>query len=331
MISSLNTDASQSKKVCVIVPVYNEEANLRTLVTRLLALQNSASSYLWNFILIDDGSRDSTKHILKEVSASAPSLHVICLSRNFGHQLAVSAGLDHAEGDYLAIIDGDLQDPPELIPAMVQQLESGINMVYGQRISRHGEGFLKKLTAKCFYRMLHILTNVPIPVDTGDFRAFDKKVLQAIKRMPEYHRFLRGMFAWSGFNVAPFPYERQGRHAGITKYSWKAMLRLATNALFSFSDAPLKIASYGGLGIAFVGMLGIAYIILQKLFYENYIIGISAILSAVLVIGGFQLIILGIIGAYIGKIFEQVKGRPLYLIDTTYNINERSSVTGVRT
>jgi glycosyltransferase involved in cell wall biosynthesis len=320
------SNIEQKPSVSVVIPIYNESSNLFALRDRLQALQDNNKQYQWSFLLINDGSTDDSAKIIKELAQSNVSFQAIFLSRNFGHQAALSAGLDHAEGDYIAVIDGDLQDPPELIPEMIAQLEGGLNMVYGQRISRAGEGIFKKLSAKYFYRIMSALTDVAIPVDTGDFRACDRKMLNAVRQLREYHRFLRGMFAWSGFAVKPFPYERKGRHAGVTKFSLRAMVRFAENAIFSFSVAPLKVALYCGVSVAVLGLLGILYIFYQKLFYSNYIIGISAILSSVLVIGGIQLIVLGVIGAYIGKIFEEVKRRPLYIIDHMIHIGDKNGV-----
>ena len=327
----IGTQNLEKKTVSVVVPVYNEFSNISTLVTRVLALNDKTDGYLWSIVFIDDGSTDGSRELLHTIASTTANVKAIFLSRNFGHQIALTAGLDFIDSDFVGVIDGDLQDPPELLPEMIKELESGFDMIYGVRRARNGESLLKKYTASCFYRVLSTLTRVPIPVDTGDFRVFNSKILKAIQRMREYHRFLRGMFAWAGFRAKPFLYERDARSSGVTKYSWRAMSKFALDALLSFSDVPLRVSAYGGMGLAGIGCLGLLYIVYQRFAHENYIAGVSAILFSVLLIGGFQLVILGILGCYIGKIFEEVKRRPLYLVDAIENFSEheRSQVNSI--
>jgi len=303
----------QSERVSVIVPCFNEEALIVESHRRLKAvLDDIASDH--EIIFIDDGSRDGTLDLLRKIQASDPAVRVIALSRNFGHQLAVTAGLDCADGNAVVIIDADLQDPPEVIAEMLASWREGNDVVYGLRTGRDGESFFKLFTAKYFYRFLQAISDVPIPKDTGDFRLMDRRVVEAVKAMPERDRFLRGMVAWTGFQQVALPYHRAPRAAGSTKYSLFRMLRFATDGILSFSAAPLRLAIWLGLATVGLAVMGIFYAVGMRLFTETWVTGWTLGFVAMLFIGGVQLVVLGIIGEYVGRIYGEAKGRPLYLI-----------------
>ncbi len=312
--------------VSVVIPVFNEEAVLPLLVGRLRAMLDGLGE-TWEVIFINDGSRDRTLDGLRAVAAADPTrLRYLSLSRNFGHQIAVSAGLDVARGAAVVIIDADLQDPPELIPAMLQQLRTdGLDVVYAQRRQRAGESAGKRLTAKWFYRLLGALTSVDIPVDTGDFRVITQRVVAVLRQMPERHKFLRGQIAWVGFRQGAFLYDRQSRAAGETGYTWSKMLRLATDALTSFSNLPLKLASIMGFGVSGVAGVLMLYTLYSRFVRNDYQPGWASLMMTVLFLGGVQLIAVGIIGEYLARLSDNVRGRPLYIIaeDSTENSAEK--------
>lgn len=308
-----------NKLISVVIPVFNEEECLPALFKRLDALEKDAGLYRWEFIFVNDGSSDKSESMLKEKAGARQNYVSIHLSRNFGHQFAITAGLDYADGDAVAIIDADLQDPPEAIIDMLGLWEKGYPIVYGKRRSRCGENALKKWTSSLFYRILSRLTDVDIPLDTGDFRLIDKKVADIVKSMRESHRFLRGMIAWTGFYSVAYEYDRQPRMAGKTKFSFGKMIRFALNAIFSFSEIPLRMASYLGLFVIFLAVLGILFILYLRLFTTITIPGISTVLILIMFFGGIQLLVLGIIGEYVGRIFDGNKKRPLYLIKDINN------------
>ena len=316
-----------AKKVAIVIPVLNEEENIDVLFEHLESTREQRKDLSWTYIFVNDGSSDRTGELLDLLAARVSHCSVIHLSRNFGHQRAVTAGLDYADADIVGIIDADLQDPPEALLQMIREVEDGYDMVYGQRSSREGESWFKLATAKLFYRLLERLTNIHIPVDTGDFRVMNRKVLCAVRSMRETHRFIRGMVAWVGFKTKAHQYVRSARHAGESKYPFRKMLRFAIDAVFSFSEAPLKVVSIAGVATAFIGMLGIFYIVARKLFWGDYMTGVSTILFFVLLIGGIQLISLGVIGGYIGRIFEQTKRRPLYIVAATRNLEQAQTET----
>lgn len=313
---------SAPPSVTVVVPVYDEAECITEIITRLDGVASKRPDLSWSFLFVNDGSSDGSREILDEAGRADPRVKVVHLARNFGHQAAVTAGMDLSTATYTAILDADLQDPPEVLLAMLEKLEQGFNLAYGRRTHRARETFLKRHTARLFYRTLSRVTQVSIPEDAGDFRMFDTKVLAAVKRLPEYHRFLRGMIAWVGFRATAVEYARDGRYAGATKYSWFKMVRLAFDAISSFSDVPLRTTNYFGLLTSFVGSLGLLYVIYKLVVDAEYIPGTSATLFAVLFMGGVQLISLGVIGQYIGRIFEQSKQRPLYIVDETVNVRE---------
>lgn len=306
----------------IIVPVFNEEQCLDTLVSRLLALRRKMNGQDVSFIFVDDGSKDGSLRLLERYAALHPFVKVISFSRNFGHQMAVTAGLDHADADYVAIIDADLQDPPELIEDMFKKAEEGFDVVYGKRLERNGETWFKKITAKLFYVFIRKMCDVDIPSDAGDFRLITRQVVLALREMKERHRFIRGMVPWVGFASTPLLYNRDRRFAGETKYPFKKMFRFAKDAIFSFSSTPLKVANFVGSFIVGIGILGALLMVYLRLMTSYTVPGITAVLLAVIVLGGIQIIMIGMIGEYIGRIFEEVKNRPLYIIKAAKNIKK---------
>ncbi|MBI5195877.1 MAG: glycosyltransferase family 2 protein [Nitrospirae bacterium] len=310
----------EKEKLEVIIPVYNEELCITELLKRLLAFKEKLSELDISFILINDGSKDRSLELMHKYADKHDCIKVINLSRNFGHQIAVTAGLDHADADYVAIIDGDLQDPPELIEDMYKKAKEGFDIIYGQRDQRKGDSFFKKFTAKIFYKLLNKMCNISIPADTGDFRLITRRVLKSLNQMREKHRFIRGMVPWCGFKSAPLVYQRDERYAGKTKYPVSKMVNFALDAVFSFSNVPLRIATYFGIAIVGVGVLGGLFIAYLRLFTHLSAPGISTVIITIVIIGGFQIIMLGIVGEYIGRIFEEAKNRPLYLIEGRKNI-----------
>ena len=299
----------------MVVPVFNEEAVLPLLVGRLRATLDGMHE-TWEVIFVNDGSRDRTLDGLRALAAADPArLRYLSLSRNFGHQIAVSAGLDVAHGAVVVIIDADLQDPPELLPAMIHQLRADhLDVVYAQRRQRAGESVGKRLTAKGFYRLLGALTSVEIPVDTGDFRVITQRVVAVLRQMPERHKFLRGQIAWVGFRQGAFLYDRQSRVAGETGYTWSKMLRLATDALTGFSNLPLKLASVMGFVVSGVTGLLMIYTLWSRFVWKDYQPGWASLMLTILFLGGVQLIAVGIIGEYLARLSDNVRGRPLYII-----------------
>jgi polyisoprenyl-phosphate glycosyltransferase len=297
----------------VVVPCRNEEAVLRETHKRLV---NVLVPLVQDFeiIYVDDGSTDSTFACLREIQDMDRHAKVIQLSRNFGHQIATTAGLEHASGDAVVLIDADLQDPPEVIPAMMEQWRNGYDVAYGQRTERDGETLFKVWTAGTFYRIMNRLSAVPIALDTGDFRLMDRKVVNALLRMPERDRFLRGMVSWLGFRQIAVPYRRARRLAGETKYPLLKMLRFAVVGITSFSVLPLKMAIWLGFSASAVAIALIVYAFCIHLFTDQWVTGWTSLFIAVLFVGGAQLICLGIVGEYVGRIYAETKQRPLYLV-----------------
>jgi dolichol-phosphate mannosyltransferase len=267
------------------------------------------------WIYVNDGSRDSTLSVLRELTGVDDRVRVISLARNFGHQMAVTAGIDAASGDAIVIIDADLQDPPELITEMVAQWQLGYDVVYGTRIDRAGESWFKLASARAFYRLLNRLSEVPIPLDTGDFRLISRRVADALREMPERDRFLRGMVSWVGFKQVALPYRRAPRFAGQSQYPLRKMFRFATDGILSFSSAPLRVSVGLGITAAALALAGIVYALVLRLFTDIWVEGWTALMIAVLFIGGVQLISIGILGAYVGRIYNEIKRRPLYVVD----------------
>ncbi|MDP9349507.1 MAG: glycosyltransferase family 2 protein [Gemmatimonadota bacterium] len=306
---------SGNQLLSVVVPCYNEEEVLHTTHRRLVEVLARLEDLEFEVVYVDDGSRDQTPAILRQLQEEDDRVRVLRFSRNFGHQLAVTAGVDHASGDAVVLIDADLQDPPEVILDMVARWREGYHVAYGVRTDRPGESAFKLWTAKAFYRLINRMSDTVIPLDTGDFRLMDRRVVKALQSMPERDRFVRGMVSWVGFRQIAVPYQRAPRLAGESKYPLYKMLRFALDGIASFSIAPLKLATWMGFAVSGLALLGIVYALFLRLFTSIWITGWTAIFISVLFMGGIQLISLGIIGEYIGRIYGEVKRRPLYLVN----------------
>lgn len=297
----------------VVLPVFNEAATLGELHRRLLAvLEEDGESF--EILYVDDGSTDESRALLLELHRQDPRVVVLGLSRNFGHQLAITAGVDHARGDAVIVMDADLQDPPEVIPDLVARWREGFDVVYAVREARSGEGMVKRGTAWAFYRVLRLLTPVDVPLDAGDFRLLSRRAADALVRLREQNRFVRGMARWVGFRQAAVVYRRDPRHAGTSKYTAWRMLRLATDAIFAFSKVPLRLATVLGTGVAAGALAWAAWAVFRRLTADAPVDGWTSLIVAVLGIGAVQLVCLGIIGEYIGRIHDEVRARPLYLV-----------------
>ncbi|MCF8275446.1 MAG: glycosyltransferase family 2 protein [Flavobacteriales bacterium] len=301
----------------VIIPVFNEEENIRPLFDRLVAVIKTLGLTKTELLFINDGSADGTLGEIKKLSNQDVAINYLDLSRNFGHQIAVTAGLDRCKGDLVVIIDADLQDPPELISEMVKKTKEGFDVVYARRIARKGETVFKKASAKIFYRLLANITSVNIPIDTGDFRIITRRVVEALKQMPEHEKFLRGQIAWIGFNQTFVEYERDQRLSGSTGYTNRKMLRFALDGITSFSNFPLKMATISGFVVSFISFLLMLFALYSRFVWKVYEPGWTSLMLSVLFIGGIQLFSIGIIGEYVGRISNNVKKRPLYLLKET--------------
>ncbi|MFZ3154710.1 glycosyltransferase family 2 protein [Pseudomonas sp.] len=312
----------------VVVPCFNEEAVIGETLNRLAAFCDQLEGFTVELIFVDDGSRDNTRAILKARAQLDASVRVVGFARNFGHQIAVSAGIDAARGDAVVLIDADLQDPPEVIHEMIELWRAGFDVIYGTRTEREGESFFKKTTAKAFYRLLNHLSDVAIPFDTGDFRLMSRPVVDALRAMPERDRFIRGMVSWVGFRQVALPYKRASRFAGESKYPLRKMIRFAVDGILSFSTKPLQIAIGFGMFSALLALAGIVYALTLRIFTNIWIEGWTAIMIAVLFLGGGQLICLGILGEYVGRIYREVKRRPMYVVQeyVGFSVQEPSSL-----
>jgi dolichol-phosphate mannosyltransferase len=297
----------------IIAPVFNEICCLDVLYQRVAEVMDKADGD-WELVLVDDGSTDGSTEKIRELAKLDKRVRPVIFARNFGHQIAVTAGLDYSRGDAVIIIDADLQDPPEVILELISKWREGFEVVYAQRAEREGETWFKRVTASVFYRTIYRITDVKIPLDTGDFRLLDRKVVNVMNTMRERHRFLRGMSAWVGFRSVGVPYKRAARFAGTTKYPFKKMLKLALTAVTSFSYVPLQIAMWVGFLSAGISILSIPVVIILRLNGSQFFFGQATTLIAVLFLGGVQLISLGILGEYVGRIYDEVKGRPLYIV-----------------
>lgn len=303
-------------EISVIAPVFNEEDGLLEFHRRVRVVLES-TGLPWEVILVDDGSTDGSRALLEQLHAADPRCKVVHLSRNFGHQMALSAGLQFSTGQAVVLIDSDLQDPPELIPEMIRLWREGRDVVYAQRIAREGESWLKRATATAFYRVIESLSPVVIPRDTGDYRLMSRRVVRAINAMPERHRFLRGLVSWAGFSQVAIPYARDARGAGRTKFSLGRMVRFALDGITAFSYVPLQMATYFGFLVSGFSFLYILHVVWLKLFTDRPVLGWASLMVATTFLGGVQLLSLGIIGEYLGRIYEEIKGRPPYLVDRT--------------
>lgn len=302
------------QKISIVVPIYNEQSILPELTHRIDKVISSMTQYDWEVLYVDDGSSDGSAMVLDGLAQQHAWLKVLFLSRNFGHQTAITAGVDQAGGDAIILMDGDLQDPPEVLPELIAQWEKGFDVVTARRKKREGESAFKLVTAFLFYRMLRWMSNTNIPVDTGDFRLLGRNVAEALRRMPERSRFFRGMVSWAGFRQTEIQYERDRRFSGSTKYTFAKMFRLATNGILSFSKVPLQLII--GLGILFsiISFLGILVVFYETIVLHSTVRGWSSLICAVLFMGSVQLICIGMIGSYVGRIFDEVRARPLYFI-----------------
>lgn len=309
-------------KYSIIVPVYNEELVIRESYKRLKEVMDSCMEK-YEIIFVNDGSRDSTVDIIRGICNEDDNIKLLIFSRNFGHQVAVTAGMDYASGEAMVIIDADLQDPPGVILKMIERWKEGYEVVYGKRVKRKGETLFKKLTAKLYYRLLRKLSTVDIPVDTGDFRLIDRKVCDVLRSMPEKNRYVRGLVSWVGFKQIAVEYERDERFAGETKYPLKKMIQLSADGITSFSHKPLKLSIYFGASMALLSFISIFIVIFEKIFINRSVSGWASIITISLFFNGITLMMLGIIGEYIGRIYDEVKGRPQYVIANKIGFNEK--------
>ena len=319
--------ANEKKILTVVIPVFNEKDCIDELIMRLNKMRTKLDDVDMHCLFVDDGSYDETHDILFEYSKKYSFLKILKLSRNFGHQIAITAGLDNTNSDYTIIMDADLQDPPELIFDLYNKAVEGYDIVYANRIDREGESYFKKKTAQLFYYLMGKLCDIDLPSNTGDFRLINHKVIAELKQMRERHRFIRGMIPWIGFKSTAIQYTRNKRFAGETKYPLRRMMRLAIDAIFSFSYTPLRFATYIGILAVFIGIIGGSIILYIRLFTSYAPSGAgTTIILMIIFMGGIQIIMIGIIGEYIGKIFEEVKDRPLYIVDSKVNIVDESII-----
>jgi glycosyltransferase involved in cell wall biosynthesis len=300
--------------VAVVVPAYNEADGLEQFHARLAPVLAGLDTDA-RVLYVDDGSRDATWDVIRRIADRDPQVAALRLSRNFGKELALTAGLDAVDADAVIVIDADLQDPPELIPQLIARWREGFDVVYGTRLEREGETWLKKFTAAAFYRVMERLSRTAIPRDTGDFRLLSRRALAALRQVRERHRFMKGLFGWVGFRQCALPYHREARHAGTTKFNYWRLWNFALEGITSFSTAPLRIATYVGLFTAFAAFAFGGWIIMKTLLWGDPVAGYPSLMAVMLFLGGVQLVALGIIGEYLGRLFDEAKQRPLYLVD----------------
>lgn len=300
--------------ISVVLPVFNEEKNIDELFSRISHVLNNENHEI---IFVNDGSSDGTLEKIRTYSKQHKHVHFISFTRNFGHQIALFAGMEHAQGEVIVVLDSDLQDPPELITEMIKKQKEGYSIVYARRKSRAGEPFFKNLIVRLFYRILNKLVPFEIPVDTGDFRLVSKKVVETIQKMPEQNKYLRGQIAWTGFSSTTVFYDRPARKAGKSGYSFSKLARLALDGVFSFSDFPLRLATFFGFFVSFIAFGLICYAFISKWLWADTISGWSSLMVSTMFIGGVQMICIGIIGEYIQRIASDVRQRPLYVVQET--------------
>lgn len=321
----LSTGLPVPALLTVVVPCFNEEQVIRETHARLCRVLDSID-LAYEIVYVDDGSQDATAYILNELAASHGAVRVLQLARNFGHQVAVTAGIDHANGDAVVLIDADLQDPPEVIADLLRLWRQGYQVVYGVRAQRAGDSTFKRWSAAAFYRLINRMSDVPIPIDTGDFRLMDRCVVDVLRQMPERHRFVRGMVSWVGFRQVPFVYDRQPRFAGESKYPLRKMMRFALDGVTSFSTVPLRWATWCGLVASMIALLGVVYAFADRLLTDDWVPGWAALFVAILFVGGVQLLSLGAIGEYVGRIYGEAKARPLYVVATRSGFDAREAL-----
>lgn len=311
------------KKISIVIPVYYEEKVIEECYNRVAKVIENLKNYNYEIIFINDGSKDATLNILEQIACKNEKVKVISFSRNFGHQAAVTAGLKEVSGDACVIMDADLQDPPELIPQMIELWEQGNDVIYGKREKRKGESIFKLLTAKMFYKTLNILSDTKIPKDTGDFRLVDRKVVEVINNLPEHNKFLRGLFSWVGFKQVSIEYERQKREAGKTKYPFRKMIKLASDGIISFSTKPLKIMGTLGIISITISVMLLIYALVSYVLKLNQLSpGWTSIMVAITFFAGVQLLSIWIMSEYIGRIYEETKKRPEYIIEKKINLQK---------
>lgn len=300
--------------VSVVVPAFNEELTLRAFHRAMAQVMAAQPDCDFELVFVNDGSTDGTQAVIEELHRADPRVGGIALSRNFGKEIAMTAGLDHARGDAVVVIDADLQDPPALIHTFIAEWRGGFDVVYAQRTHRDGESWLKKATAKAFYRAVGLVSDIRIPPDTGDYRLMSRRAVDALARLRERHRFMKGLFAWIGFPAKAVPYRREPRAAGATKFNYWRLWNLAVEGITSFSIAPLKIATYFGFLSALVAFLAGAWIIVKTLWWGEPVRGFPTLMVSILFLGGVQLFFIGVLGEYLGRIYNEIKQRPLYLV-----------------
>ncbi|MCR8633024.1 glycosyltransferase family 2 protein [Paenibacillus radicis (ex Xue et al. 2023)] len=311
-------------KYSVIVPMFNEQEVIAETYRRLKIVLGTLNEE-YELLFVNDGSRDRTTEIVRALCLVDPNVRMLSFARNFGHQVAISAGMDHAQGQAIIVIDADLQDPPEVILEMISKWKEGYEVIYGKRLTRRGESIFKKWTAHVFYRFLKTMTSFEIPVDTGDFRLIDRKVCDVMKTLTEKNRYVRGLISWVGFRQTAVEYDREERWAGETKYPLRKMIQFAMDAIGSFSYKPLRLATYLGFSLSGISFLYFLIVVYQKLLTNSTITGWSSIVAINLFFNGIMLVILGIIGEYIGRIYDESKGRPLYIIQEKTGYQKQQS------
>ncbi len=324
---------NKSKTISVVCPVYNEEAGITAFYERATAALTALAPEIgYELLFVDDGSSDESASILREIAEQDRHVALLEFSRNFGHQLAVTAGIDHAAGDAVVVIDSDLQDPPEAIADMVRLWQEGWDVVYGKRTSRPGESKFKLVTANVFYRFINWLSDVDLPLDAGDFRLMDRRVVEVLKDVREENRYVRGLVSWAGFRQTAMPYARDVRFAGETKYPLKKMLNFASDGISSFSEKPLRLASQLGVVVTALAFVTAAYIIVGKIFDpSSQLPGYASMMAVVLFLGGVQLLTVGILGQYLGRTYREAKRRPLYVVADRHNIYEPARINRIVT
>jgi len=306
----------QEKKISIVIPLLNEQDNLEEIIFRLKSQFQKLNNFTFEIIFIDDGSTDNSWKIVEKISSENDNIFGFKLSRNFGHQLAITAGLEKSSGDAIIIMDADLQDPPEVILQMIEKWQKGFKVVYGKRKMRKGESRFKIWTAAVFYKLINRLSDTPIPLDAGDFRLMDRQVVNELLRLPERNRFVRGLVSWVGFKQTTVEYIREERFSGKTKYPLSRMISFALDGITAFSKKPLQIAMKLGIFSIFIGLVMVIYVLISKIYYpETTISGWASMLITVVFFGGVQLLTLGIIGEYLGRIYDESKKRPLFIIE----------------
>lgn len=324
-MNAIDADQAPKKLLSILIPCYNEQEVIAESIRRLRTLCAKIECMETELIFIDDGSSDTTRTLLKQYAATDKRIRLIGFARNFGHQIAVTAGIDAARGDVVVLIDADLQDPPEVVLQMIEKWQDGYDVVYGRRVEREGESSFKLFTARSFYRILNKLSDAPIPLDTGDFRLMSRSVVDTLRGMPERDRFVRGMVSWVGFKQVALPYKRHRRFAGQSKYPLFKMIRFAMDGVLSFSTKPLQISVALGMTSAMIALCGIGYALALRIFTRMWVEGWTALMIATLFIGGVQLLSVGILGEYVGRIYNEIKNRPLYVVQEYVGFSEENA------